>query len=169
MRKYRLLNRNRIRLQERVYWKSHPQEKKRKDALSYERHRDTRRDGQAIYSSTHREDALERVKRWRETNRERCNTINANRRARQLNAPGSHTTAEWHALKKQYANRCVHCGKSEPEIKLTRDHIIPLARGGSNYITNIQPLCGRCNCVKHAKMPSQYPQLKNTTSRTVLH
>lgn len=34
---------------------------------------------------------------------------------------------------------------------LTPDHVVPLSRGGTNYIDNIQPLCGPCNSQKHAK------------------
>ncbi len=38
--------------------------------------------------------------------------------------------------------RCVSCGSME---KLEFDHIIPVARGGSNTVRNIQLLCERCN------------------------
>lgn len=72
-------------------------------------------------------------------------------RARRVGASGSHTFAEWETLKAQYNWTCPCCGKPEPEIKLTIDHIIPVARGGSNNVENIQPLCGRCNSVKNAK------------------
>ncbi len=77
---------------------------------------------------------------------------NKNRRARKLNAEGCHTLQEWELLKKQYGYKCPCCNKKEPEIKLTEDHIIPLTKGGSNYIENIQPLCRRCNSRKNVKI-----------------
>lgn len=65
---------------------------------------------------------------------------------------GSHTWGEWETLKAQYNWTCPCCHKLEREIKLTQDHIIPLSKGGSDNIENIQPLCGGCNSVKHTKI-----------------
>lgn len=67
------------------------------------------------------------------------------------NAEGKYTLEEWDSLKEKCGFRCVCCLQKEPDIKLEADHIEPIALGGTNYITNIQPLCRRCNARKHTK------------------
>lgn len=68
------------------------------------------------------------------------------------NELGSHTFGEWELLKKQYNYTCPSCGLTETKIRLTEDHIIPLSKGGSDLIENIQPLCQSCNSKKHTKI-----------------
>lgn len=65
---------------------------------------------------------------------------------------GFHTTGEWETLKAQYNWTCLGCRKSEAEVKLTKDHIVPLLRGGTDNIENIQPLCQPCNSKKGTKI-----------------
>jgi hypothetical protein len=81
---------------------------------------------------------------WEKNRRNRIKSI--------LNNQGlGHSYGEWDILKKQYGNTCPCCKKSEPEIKLTEDHIIPLSKGGGDLIENIQPLCIKCNIKKNVK------------------
>ncbi len=61
---------------------------------------------------------------------------------------GTHTKAQWESLKDAYNYRCPMCSRIEPEISLTKDHIISLRNGGSDDIANIQPLCRSCNSKK---------------------
>lgn len=78
--------------------------------------------------------------------------LNNKRRALSMKASGSHTQGEWENLKAQYNWTCPHCNRKEPIIKLTVDHIIPLSKGGSHNIENIQPLCKGCNSRKKDKI-----------------
>ncbi len=96
---------------------------------------------------------------WRENNRQsqikrfpdyyRTEGIRERRNRRILKNGGFHTKGEWENLKAQYNYSCPVCKRND--IELTRDHIIPISRGGSNNIENIQPLCRPCNSTKHTK------------------
>lgn len=95
-------------------------------------------------------DRSEYNKQWKKQNPEKTTAIHQNRRAREQNAEGNFTDREWAELCNQYGNKCLCCLRDN--VKLTPDHITPLAKGGTNYIENIQPLCVSCNCKKYTKI-----------------
>jgi 5-methylcytosine-specific restriction endonuclease McrA len=76
----------------------------------------------------------------------------ARRRTRITQAGGSFTLRQWQELKAFYDHTCLCCGRKEPEIKLTADHVIPVFLHGTSNIENIQPLCGSCNSSKHTQI-----------------
>lgn len=86
--------------------------------------------------------------KWQRANRDKVAAQSRRRYARKRGAAGSLTANEWKTLCEYYENQCLRCGT---EGKMTVDHIVPLSKGGSNSIDNIQPLCGRCNRIKATK------------------
>lgn len=61
---------------------------------------------------------------------------------------GRHTAQEWKKLLELCGNKCLACGALE---NLTRDHIVPIKKGGTDDISNLQPLCRSCNSKKQTK------------------
>jgi len=67
---------------------------------------------------------------------------------------GSHTDTEWSALIRQWKWRCFYCARPvcknsvDPDGEVTKDHQLPISRGGSDFIWNIVPACFRCNTLK---------------------
>jgi 5-methylcytosine-specific restriction endonuclease McrA len=99
------------------------------------------------YYLAHREKILEWQKNYHHSHRAEESVWHRNRRSKKK-ASGEFTYAEFKQLCDRFGNVCLCCGM---EKKLTPDHVIPLSRGGSNNIDNIQPLCFECNHRKRAK------------------
>jgi 5-methylcytosine-specific restriction endonuclease McrA len=76
-------------------------------------------------------------------------------RARKKNAPGRFKRADIKRMLKEQNGICVTC---PADISLTYqvDHIVPLARGGTNWPDNLQLLCGPCNQSKGPKTMSEW-------------
>ena len=55
--------------------------------------------------------------------------------------------------------RCQFCGRTQHELRhrecLTRDHLIPLSRGGTNAWTNVLTACSSCNTRKGNLLPEE--------------
>jgi 5-methylcytosine-specific restriction endonuclease McrA len=54
---------------------------------------------------------------------------------------------------------CQYCGRHQgvfkPRESLTRDHLIPLSRGGLNEWTNVVAACSPCNTKKSNRLPNE--------------
>lgn len=129
LRKYYQENREKIIAKSREYWEQHREYTIDYGRQYYEKNRDTilekRRDNPII-------------------SRVYCHK----RRALKSNSTGQFTKLEWENLCQQYDYKCLRCGQVKP---LTVDHVIPLTKGGTNDIGNIQPLCYSCNSSKRSK------------------
>jgi 5-methylcytosine-specific restriction endonuclease McrA len=98
-------------------------------------------------------------KKWSVNNPDKIRAIVANQRARRVKATGTHTAGEIARLFKIQKGKCAN-----PACRVTlgtkyhRDHIMPLVRGGTNDVKNIQLLCPSCNRSKWTKHPIEWAQ-----------
>jgi hypothetical protein len=116
-------------------------------------------DHRRITSKVWRQENAEKIKAvkkaWLAANKLRTRVYVENRRVRKLANGGSHTAEQIEALYIRQRERCAGCNKSIRKY-YEIDHIIPITRGGSNNISNIQLLCLPCNRTKHNKPPEKW-------------
>ncbi|MBI2994926.1 MAG: HNH endonuclease [Gammaproteobacteria bacterium] len=53
------------------------------------------------------------------------------------------------------AHLCMYCGGEFPENNLTRDHVIPMSRGGKDRWSNVVTACRGCNTRKGNRVPEE--------------
>lgn len=70
------------------------------------------------------------------------------KRISEARAKGTHTDQQWNEMVLFFESRCVKCECNVIGNVPNKDHIIPIINGGSDAITNIQPLCRSCNAGK---------------------
>lgn len=130
---------------------------------TYYRFQEDRRSRNRKYHADHRDEILRKRKlhwhanadqykaihhRWAKENQDKIRAARWRYKARKKDAAGSFTSSEWTALCHWFGDTCLACGSPN---NLTIDHVVPLVCGGSNWITNLQPLCVSCNCSKQDK------------------
>ena len=135
------------------------------------------RDKARAYAASHRTEAVERVRQWREVNPERykesCTyavrrehfrsnrdyylAIKHNHRARKAGINGVLSGDEISGLYLAQEGVCAYCGE-DMGAKYTVDHILPMSRGGENSIVNIALCCSLCNTSKHKDTPEEWEQ-----------
>jgi len=109
---------------------------------------ETHREEQRLYYARNR-------KKIRNTRKVRGKTLgyarmaSGRRRARKTQAGGHFTIEQWLWLCREAGFRCLCCKKKKP---LEADHVIPISKGGTSWIWNIQPLCRVCNGKKYNKV-----------------
>ena len=90
-------------------------------------------------------------KRWLKTEKGKAfnQRLKITRRTREKNIINTLTAQEWVDILKEYKFRCAYCGKEFTLFdRETRDHVIPISKGGDNVKENIVPACQSCNSKK---------------------
>ena len=134
----------------RVYQDNNRDETKERSANYYSRNKEKISNRKKKRRNT--DEGRARNQKYRDENPEIIKAQRHRRKARQANSEGSFTASEWKQLLKDTGKKCLRCRKKFGILrKPTADHVKPISKGGSSYITNIQPLCFSCNSSKGAK------------------
>lgn len=98
----------------------------------------------------------ERSREYRAKNPERISALKRSYKARKKGAEGVHTAQDVLKILEGQRGLCANCKKKlfkSGEKKFHVDHVVPLAKGGSNWPSNLQCLCPVCNMRKGSKDP----------------
>lgn len=167
---WRESNPDKVKSYSRAYYDSHADERRtyslewfRRDP---ERARSLKRSRYANNAEREREKAKEKrrvnperfreaVRKYDKSHRDK-RRANANKRRFAKKTRGSFTAADIQLQLRSQLNKCWHCGAEIVGNKYHADHLIPLARGGSNAPENIVISCPTCNLSKGAKLPQEW-------------
>jgi len=108
----------------------------------------------AQYRLDHPEMMRSSRKLWKNKNPDSLRLQEQVRRFRKRGSATDFRVGDWEDTLFIFDYRCAYCGRTG--IKLTQDHVIPLARGGGHTISNVVPACHRCNCAKHTRLPQDF-------------
>ena len=147
-RKYREEHRAVAAKRQRAYYKAHEEEYKAKAKVRYDENPEPAKKCAKAWARKNKRRKIATDKAWVKANHDKVRSYQHKHRTAVRGNGGSFTAAEWNALCKQYRHKCLRCNKRR---KLTADHVIPVSKGGSSDMSNIQPLCGPCNSSKGAK------------------
>lgn len=122
----------------------------------YNKNSDEEKEYARIRRINNEEHYKQRLRGWRQNNKEACIAYNRNRRARLIKAEGAHTIEDIKTLFDQQKGVCLICGCDLRVHGQHVDHMVPLVKGGSNSPDNLQLLCPKCNTSKGVLLMDEF-------------
>ena len=111
------------------------------------------------YYAENRVDLIQKRLAYAKANPATVNAIVNKRRAKKMGAEGYYDGKEVAILLEIQSGLCL-CGADISAGNHTVDHYIPLSRGGSNNLANLQLLCRPCNAQKGVKTMDEWLELR---------
>lgn len=97
----------------------------------------------------HRPDCKECYSITRKLTKQKAVTKFLNNTKHRTGEEGTYTLDDWRDSMIHFRGACSYCGaKQTRKLKLTRDHVVPVSKGGLTVRSGIIPACGRCNSSK---------------------
>ena len=172
--KYYYANRDKKLLYQKTYTQEHKEDKskydkkhrqenkeqyKKMNAEYYQKNKKRVRKQANAYTAAHGEENRARAAAWYKENPERgkanAKVSKHRRRARIAKVGGGFTTANVRDLYASQSASCYYCSTSIEE-GYHIEHMVPISKGGSNWIDNICLACVPCNRTKGVKTAEEF-------------
>ena len=158
---YYIKNREKILEKDKQDRDNNPEKERERHRKYYKEHSESRKEkskewrkNNPGYIKEWRKNNPEYAKQWQKTDKGKANKQRSKtkRRAIEKEIINTLTAKEWIDILKEYKFRCAYCGKEFTLFdRETRDHVIPISKGGDNTKENIVPACQSCNSKKSNK------------------
>lgn len=137
------------------YFEAYNQEHKDKQKLYFKKYQEENKEEARLRSANHYQKNRERIlvqhSHWALAHRQNKAALHHKRKATILGLPPELNTLTASDIAETLAtNKCFYCAAIG---KMTLDHFIPVARGGSNTRENVVASCPTCQSRKHTKPP----------------
>src|SRR6185437_13520610 len=135
------------------YWKS--VDKRRAQMRRYQKRSKYKQKWKAKNPEKWAEINRRHVRKWQARNPEK-NKVLQRRTKLQRRAFGTVSSADFRFVFDHHAHRCVYCASTE---RLEIDHRVPVSRGGTNSLENLQIACRSCNGQKWSRTHEEFLQV----------
>lgn len=152
---YRAANPEKLKAQETKYRADNPEKRAAQRKVCRVNNLEREKAREAAYRAANREKRYAENDAWRANNPEKVRAINRNRHARKRMAEGHNSAEDIQRIYQAQKGKCAYC-KTTVGKKYQIDHIQPLAKGGSNWPSNLQIVCGSCNARKRDRDPIEH-------------
>lgn len=161
--KWRAENAEYLRQYNKRYYAANKEQCKLKGQKWLAQNTDKARSIKRAYYDRNRQQVISQAKNWKQSHPESDAVSRHKRRAKLKAAEGEYTKADIVDIYQQQDGRCLYCGIPvfwDIKNDLHIDHIVPLARGGSNYPINLCIACFSCNSSKQHKLISEWELMR---------
>jgi len=152
LRQYYKTNREKIIEQRRKYYQNNREKEQEYKQKYYQNNCKKLREYNRKWTENNPGYYSQKYQEWAKNNPGKVRLYARNRRARLACSIGSHTLEELQIRLQNQHNKCFYCG-CDLDDKYHVDHLVPLSRGGSNWIENLVIACASCNSSKKDKLP----------------
>ena len=118
--------------------------KKNIDNAYHRKNRDKIKNYHRVHYIKHKDRLSIISKKYKREHKDKVNACTRRRRANKRGNGGDYSGEQWKLLI-EYYGPCVASHISECDGPTTPDHIVPVTKGGTSYIDNIQPMCFKHN------------------------